>query len=121
MGIILMYRVVCRYGPVSAVTVHTPRRLGCPPLPVARGVLKVTVLYQFGIYSAVGSIADILKKYSYQVIAYRLFVGFVYRQPCIHLFYSGKILARLYKVLLLPLHIQLSQLLPVHQCLEVCP
>ena len=56
------------YAPLCALSLKRPCRLRVPSAVVTGCVFKVTVLYQLGIQSAVGSIADVFKENTHQLV-----------------------------------------------------
>ena len=53
------------YCKFSTITLQGPGIRSVPFFPVSRRIFEVPVLYQLGIKSSIGSIVDVLKKYTY--------------------------------------------------------
>ena len=54
-------------SPFGSVAFKSPCRIRIPSLMVGRRILEVTILYQFGIKSAICSITDILEEHAHKI------------------------------------------------------
>ena len=76
-------RIVCAQGISRADTdrmIALPCRRSIPTMMIAGRILEVTVLNKFGIETAVGRIADVLKENAHQTVADRFLLRRIYGQ-----------------------------------------